>query len=125
MSIEIKRVFYFWNNGRIYKGDKPVLDIPIAEEPIAVDEYDPLVISRVILEHSMRLQAVAVSYFDEEIKQRIFVLNIPDRPEIRFSGNFPFSTEIENRLIGLIAEIVSNKTGLYPTSDGPDMEGEE
>lgn len=101
------QIFYFWNNGRIYKGDKPVLDIPTAEEPLAVDEYDPLVISRIILEHSMRLQAVAVTYFDEDTKQRVFILNIPGRPEIRFSGNFPFNMEIENRLIGLIAEIVS------------------
>ncbi len=100
------QIFYFWNNGRIYKGDKPILDIPITDEPLAVDEYDPLVISRTILEHSMRLQAVAVTYFDEETKQRVFILNIPDRPQISFSGNFPFNAEIENHLVGLIADIV-------------------
>ena len=103
------QTFYFCNNGQVYKFDKPTLDIPISDLPSGWTQGDApreIVNPPAAVVRSLRLQSVAMSYFDEDAQWRVFVLNTPSRPEIIFSGDFPFNVATEERLIGLIADIV-------------------
>jgi hypothetical protein len=100
------KTFYFWDNGKIYRFDKPTLVVPKPIPPKVVFENGESVEYNV---HELKLLAVAMSYEDEDTGQTVFVARIPHYPawpEIRLSKDFPADFSFENRLIAAIVDIV-------------------
>jgi hypothetical protein len=103
-------VFHFWNNGETYRSNRPFLNIAIVPPLPGVYPEDITDAPAFSPTDKLRLKAVAMSYFDSDSKQRVFVINIPNqRPEIRFSLNFPFDKHFEDVLIGAIVDIISRE----------------